>query len=419
MSNRPAVMPGRSLPKILTRSVGTSEVCEALMVLQPYPAPGASRPRGPPDGHDIAVASGNAGGGRWSPGSRSALTPARTAAGARRPPASPSRPFTVRPGAAGGDGRGFRPRGRPLHRPSAGSRGGAGGGEAAVAGLRPTGTVAGSRARRPSRWRPQRPGHRRGAVHIVAAVPLVAVGLLPRAFGSPTHLRAPLPRMPRTAVRPGSGVGPSARRRPPRSGRRRGGRPRRRRVLRFSGPSRSRRYGLAPGSGGRCGAPGRYGPDGGPEYVVSPAVPPPPAAASAPAVPAPRAKGVARAPAAPLARASSAPAAPAPAPHTAPSSSAVPRCPRRVMPAPNASTPSTDSEAFTDTSVSQASSGSAGRGGDAQSQSTPPGKARERAVTPASPVSVPPSAHRPAASSAPPPHPAATLVRPAPPVARA
>ncbi len=49
-------MPGRSLPKILTRRVGTSgvceaEVCEALMVSPPYPAPSAFRRRGPPDGH--------------------------------------------------------------------------------------------------------------------------------------------------------------------------------------------------------------------------------------------------------------------------------------------------------------------------------------------------------------------------------
>src|SRR3954447_8632183 len=46
-------MPGLSLPKILTRSVGTSEVevCEALMVHPPYPARSAPRRRGPPDGH--------------------------------------------------------------------------------------------------------------------------------------------------------------------------------------------------------------------------------------------------------------------------------------------------------------------------------------------------------------------------------
>src|SRR5690606_25786723 len=43
-------MPGLSLPKILTRRVGTSVVCDALMVVPPYPAPGASRPLGPPDG---------------------------------------------------------------------------------------------------------------------------------------------------------------------------------------------------------------------------------------------------------------------------------------------------------------------------------------------------------------------------------
>src|SRR5438876_4031978 len=53
VSNRPAVMPGRSLPKILTRRVGTSEVevCDALMVYPPYPAPSAYRRRGPPSGH--------------------------------------------------------------------------------------------------------------------------------------------------------------------------------------------------------------------------------------------------------------------------------------------------------------------------------------------------------------------------------
>src|SRR3954447_8700616 len=46
VSKRPAVMPGLSFPKILTRRVGTSgdEVCEALMVFPPYPAPSASAP---------------------------------------------------------------------------------------------------------------------------------------------------------------------------------------------------------------------------------------------------------------------------------------------------------------------------------------------------------------------------------------
>ena len=39
VSKSPAVMPGLSLPKILTRRVGTSEVCEALMVGPPYRAP--------------------------------------------------------------------------------------------------------------------------------------------------------------------------------------------------------------------------------------------------------------------------------------------------------------------------------------------------------------------------------------------
>ncbi|CAL2062013.1 exported protein of unknown function [Streptomyces murinus] len=51
VSKSPAVMPGRSLPKILTRRVGTSGVCAAVMVSPPYPAPGAARRRGPPDGH--------------------------------------------------------------------------------------------------------------------------------------------------------------------------------------------------------------------------------------------------------------------------------------------------------------------------------------------------------------------------------
>lgn len=61
--------------------------------------------------------------------------------------------------------------------------------------------------------------------------------------------------------------------------------------------------------------------------------------------------------AAPVARATNAPAAPAP--HTAPNSSAAPRRPCSPMPAPKASKPSTESEASTETSVSQTRKGSA------------------------------------------------------------